>query len=84
MYAIIKKKRLLKQKEALENRLYDCLQAKVENPEVVQAAMSDLHYNIVRIENEIFLLDSMKPFRFGIYVFIVSSLLMLIIALCKK
>lgn len=81
MHTIMKRKRLLKQKEALESRLYDCLQAKVENPEIVQAAMSDLHYNIVMIENEIFLLDSMRPFRFGIYAFIISSLLMLAIGL---
>ena len=81
MHTIGKRKRLLKQKEALESRLYDCLQAKVENPEVIQAAMSDIQYHIVQTENEIFLLDSMKPFRFGLYAFIISSLLMLAIAL---
>ena len=81
MHTIMKRKRLLKQKEALESRLYDCLQAKVENPEVVQAAMSDLQYNIVRIENELYILHAMKPFRFGIYAFIISSLLMLAIGL---
>jgi len=83
MYAILKKKRLLEQKEALENRLHDCLHAKVKNPEVVQAAMSDLHYNIVRIENELFLLESMKPFRYTLYAFIILSSLIIIIALCK-
>jgi hypothetical protein len=81
MYGFRKRKRLLKQKEALESRLYDCLQAKVENPEVVQAAMSDLQYNIVRIENELYILHAMKPFRFAIYAFVVSSLLMLAIGL---
>jgi len=81
MYRIIKTRRLLKQKEALENRLYDCLHAKVENPEVVQAAMSDLHYSIVKVENELFLLHAMKPFRLAIYAFIVASLLMIGLAL---
>lgn len=80
----MKRKRLLKQKEALEHRLYDCLQAKVEHPELVQATMSDLQYHIVEVENEIFLLDAMKPIRFGFYAVIVSSILLLIIALCIK
>ena len=84
MHTIMKRKRLLKQKEALEHRLYDCLQARVEHPELVQAAMSDLQYHIVEIENEIFQLDSMRPIRFGFYAFIVSLILMLIIALCIK
>ncbi len=84
MHTILRKKRLLKEKEALEHRLYDCLQARVEHPELVQAAMSDLQYHIVEIENEIFLLDSMRPIRFGFYAFIVSSILLLIIALCIK
>jgi hypothetical protein len=84
MHTIGKRKRLLKQKEALEHRLYDCLQARVEHPELVQAAMSDLQYHIVEIENEIFLLDAMKPVRFGFYTVIVSFILMFIIALCIK